>query len=258
MDLRDLADKPGGDPFGITSAAVALVDVHGLIRYWSRRAEDILGYPASSVLGRPVASLLTSDRSPASLVAAAQQIGEGWEGLITARHRAGHPVELALRVCALHAEQSSAWLAVACEVIDSRRWELDQAVVRGLLEESPIGIAVLDSELRCQWVNQALAAMEGLPADLTTSRASTPAGLEQVPSAVDWQARQALTSGRITPTVEHVAPRRGLSRRNSYGRLRLRSSFPLRDTDGKTLGVCHTAVDFTAEDRARERLALVN
>ncbi|MER6738620.1 SpoIIE family protein phosphatase [Streptomyces puniciscabiei] len=258
MDLRDLADKHGGDPFGITSAAVALVDVHGLIRYWSHRAEGLLGYPAPSVLGRPAASLLISDRSPTSLFTEAQRVGEGWEGLITARHRAGHPVELALRVCPLHAEQGTVWLAVACAASDSRRWDLDQAVVRGLLEESPIGIAVLDSQLRFQWVNQVLAAMEGLPADLSAPRTDASAGLGQVPSAVDWQARQALTSGRVTPAVEHVAPPHGISRRNSQGQLRLRSSFPLRDVDGKTLGVCHTAVDFTAQDRARERLALVN
>lgn len=265
MDLRDLADKDRGDPFGIMSAAVALVDVHGLIRYWSQRAEDLLGYPASSVLGRSVASLLArvpsealSEQSATSVPYAAERIGAGWEGLITARHRAGHPVELAVRVCPLHAEQGSVWLAAACEASDSRRWELDQAVLHGLLEESPIGIAVLDSELRFQWVNQVLAAMEGLPAPLGGHRAAGAAGPGPVPPAVDWQARQALLSGRVTPAVEHVPPPQGRSRRNSQGQLRLRSSFPLRDGDGKTLGVCHTAVDFTAQDRAHERLALVN
>ncbi|MEU9476058.1 SpoIIE family protein phosphatase [Streptomyces sp. NPDC048191] len=258
MGLRHLADKDRGDPFGITSAAVALVDVHGLIRYWSRRAEELLGFPPDSVLGRPAASVLTIEDLPASPLAAAQRIGEGWEGLVTARHRAGHPVELAVRVCPLRAEQGSGWLAVACDVSDSRRWELDQAVVRGLLEESPLGIAVLDGELRFRWVNQVLAAMEGLPADLAASPTAVSAVPEQVPSAMDWQARQALISGRITPAVEHVPPPHGLSRRNAQDHLRLRSSFPLKDVDGKTLGVCHTAVDFTAKDRARERLALVN
>ncbi|MEU6775034.1 SpoIIE family protein phosphatase [Streptomyces sp. NPDC046759] len=254
MGLRELADKHAGDPFGITSAAVALVDVHGLIRYWSRTAEDLLGYPASSVLGQPVTSVLTKECAPPTALCAAQRIQDAWEGLITARHRAGHPVELAVRVCPVQAEQGEFCLAMACEASDARRWKLDQAVVRGLLEESPIGIAVLDDELRFQWVNQALAAMEGLQAH----RAAAPRGPEQVPSAVDWQARQALISGRLTPAVEHVPSTPGLSRRNSQGHLRLRSSFPLRDIDGKTLGVCHTAVDFTAQDRGRERLALVN
>ncbi|AOR37635.1 protein phosphatase [Streptomyces fodineus] len=242
----------------MTTAAVALVDVHGLIRYWSRRAEDLLGYPASSVLGRPVVSLLTSKDAPTSALAAAQQVGEGWEGPVTARHGAGHPVELAVRVSPLQAEEGPVWLVVACEVSDSRRWELDQAVVRGLLEESPIGIAVLDSELHFQWVNPVLVAMEGLPAHVEGPCVAEPLEPGRVPSAVDWQARQALISGRVTPAVEHVPPPQGMSRRNALGHLRLRSSFPLRDIDGRTLGVCHTAVDFTAHDRARERLARVN
>ncbi|WP_225834548.1 SpoIIE family protein phosphatase [Streptomyces sp. NK08204] len=265
MGLRDLADEHRGDPFGITSAAVVLVDPHGLIRYWNRRAESLLGYPASGVLGRPAASVLMGEGSLASALSAAQRLGEGWEGLITARHDTGHPVELALRACPLRAEQGCAWLVVLCDLADSRRWELDQAVVRGLLEESPIGIAVLDSELRLQWVNQVLATMEGLSScqgadstDMPAAGTGAPPVLGQVPPAVGWQARQALASGRITPAVERVASPQGMSSRNSAGRLRLRSSFPLRGFEGKTLGVCHTAVDFATQDRARERLALVN
>ncbi|MGW4564431.1 SpoIIE family protein phosphatase [Streptomyces sp. NPDC004561] len=258
MGLRDLANGHQGDPFGITAAAVVVVDGHGLIRYWNERAETLLGHPAPDVLGRPATSVLVGGDSLASALSTAQRVGEGWEGLLTARHRAGHPVELALRACPLRAEQDSAWLVAACEVADARRWDLDQAVMRGLLEESPIGIAVLDAELRFQWVNQVLAAMEGLPPHLGADRTTAPPGPGQVPPAVDWQARQALMSGQVTPAVEHVTAPPGVSRRNSQGHLRLRSSFPLRDFEGKTLGVCHTAVDFTAEDRARERLALVN
>ncbi|MEU5540411.1 SpoIIE family protein phosphatase [Streptomyces sp. NPDC020362] len=258
MGLRDLPDTHHDDPYGITSAAVVLVDAHGLIRYWNPKAETLLGYSASRVLGQPAAMVLTSEDSLAAALSAAQRIGDGWEGLITARHRAGHPVELALRACPLGAEPGSAWLAVACDVTDSHRWELDQAVMRGLLEDSPIGIAVLDSELRFQWVNRVLAAMEGLPPHYGSDPAAGLPGLGRVPPAMDWQARQALMSGRTTPTVEHMTTPHGMSRRNAQGRLRLRSSFPLRNVEGKTLGVCHTAVDFTAQDRARERLALVN
>ncbi|MFE9449989.1 SpoIIE family protein phosphatase [Streptomyces sp. NPDC006739] len=258
MGLTDMANEHRGDPFGITSAAVVLVDGDGLIRFWSRSAETLLGHPAAGVLGRPATAVLASEDSLASALSGARRVGDGWEGLLTARHLEGHLVELALRACPLRTERGSAWLAVACDTSESRRWELDQAVMRGILEDSPIGIAVLDSELRFQWVNRVLTAMEGLPPEQGADGTATPPGPGQVPPAVDWQARQALMSGRITPALEHVTPAPGVSRRNSQGHLRLRSSFPLRDREGKTLGVCHTAVDFTAEDRARERLALVN
>ncbi|MFJ9815250.1 SpoIIE family protein phosphatase [Streptomyces sp. NPDC101151] len=258
MGLRDMANEHHEDPFGITSAAVVLVDEDGLIRYWNQEAETLLGYPAPGVLGQPSGAVFTSQGPLASLLSAAEKTGESWEGLITARHRAGHSVRLALRACPLRAEKGSAWLVVACDAKDSHRWELDQAVVRGLLEESPIGIAVLDSELQLQWTNRVLAAMEGLQPHHEADLTAATAGVRPVPSAVDWQARQALLSGRATPAVEHVSLPHSMSRRNSQGRLRLRSSFPLRDVKGKTLGVCHTAVDFTAQDRARERLVLVN
>ncbi|MER5856633.1 SpoIIE family protein phosphatase [Streptomyces sp900105245] len=258
MGLRDTANEHRGDPFGITSAAVVLVDVHGMIRHWSERAETLLGYPAADVLGRPAMSVLVSEESPASMMSRARRFEGCWEGLVTARHRAGHPVELAVRACPLDTEQGSGWLAVACDVASSRQWELDQAVLRSLLEESPIGVGVLDTDLRLQWVNQVLAAMEGLPLHDGAEGAARIPQTGEVPPSVDWQARQVLMWGRVSPALEQVTPPAGMSRRGSHGHLRLRSSFPLRDPYGKTLGVCHTAVEFNAEDRARERLALVN
>ncbi|MEU0008721.1 SpoIIE family protein phosphatase [Streptomyces sp. NPDC006314] len=258
MGLRDTANEHQGDPFGITSAAVVLVDTQGMIRYWNGRAQALLGYPAADVLGQPVTSVLASEDSPASALSRARRAGDGWAGLVTVRHRAGHRVQLAVRACPLRAEEGSGWLAVACDVAASHQWDLDQAVVHALLEESPIGIGVLDTELRFQWVNRVLAAMEGLPQhDGADGTAASP-GPGQLPPAVDWQARQVLLWGRVTPALEHVTPPPGMPRRNSQGHLRLRSSFPLRDVEGKTLGVCHTAVEVTAQDRARERLALVN
>ncbi|MFG2636373.1 SpoIIE family protein phosphatase [Streptomyces sp. NPDC048362] len=258
MALRHTANDRRGDPFDITSAAVALVDGHGTIRFWSAKAQTLLGYPAAEVLGRPATAVLAAEDSPASALAGARRVRDGWEGLITLRHRTGRRVRLAARGCPLHAEQGSGWLVVACDVVSSREWELDQAVMRGLLEESPIGIGVLDTELRFQWVNRVLAAMEGLPHGNGVDGTAASLRPGEVPPAVDWQARQVLMWGQVSPALEHVTPPPGLSRRNAQGHLRLRSSFPLRDLGGKTLGVCHTAVEVTAQDRARERLALVN
>lgn len=258
MGLRDTVNDRRGDPFDITSAAVALVDAHGTIRFWSAQAEALLGHPAAEVLGRPVTSVLATRESPASALSGAHRVRDGWEGLVTLRHRAGHGVQLAVRACPLHAELGSGWLAVACDVTSARQWELDQAVVRGLLEESPIGIGVLDTELRFQWVNRVLATMEGLAHPNGSGATDGPPEAGEVPPAVDWQARQVLMWGRVTPALEHVTSPPGMYRRKTQDHLRLRSSFPLRDVAGKTLGVCHTAVEVDARDRARERLALVN
>ncbi|GGZ81961.1 SpoIIE family protein phosphatase [Streptomyces echinoruber] len=265
MGLRDGAYgyECGGDPLGITAAAVVLVDGNGLIQYWSRQAQHLLGHAPADVVGRPVTSLLTSADDLAAVQSGglAQRVGNGWEGVVVACHRAGHRVELAVRVCPLDTDRDVGWLAAACGVDAARAWELDRAVLRGLLEESPVGIAVLDTELRWQWVNRVLADMEGLPVGVQEDAATgpvTPPAQAPVPSVVDWQARQVLMSGRVPLAFEQVPSAPDETGPHHEAHLRLRSSFPLRNPEGKTLGVCHTAVDFTGQDRARERLALVN
>ncbi|WP_159672369.1 PAS domain-containing protein, partial [Streptomyces mexicanus] len=149
-----------GDPFDVTSTAVAVVDAEGLIVHWSRGAQDLLGHPAREVLLRPAAALL-ADGDPAGVTAWLRRLDRGGEGMITVRHRAGHTVRLAVRVCPLSSPAGKpTWLVVAGDAADRRRQALFQAAARGLLEQSPIGVAVLDTRLRYRWVNRALTGME--------------------------------------------------------------------------------------------------
>jgi PAS domain S-box-containing protein len=149
-----------GDPFDVTSTAVAVVDAEGLIVHWSRGAQDLLGHPAREVLLRPAAALL-ADGDPADVTAWLRGLDRGGEGVITVRHRAGHMVRLAVRVCPLSSPAGArSWLVVAGDAADRRRHALFQAAARGLLEQSPIGVAVLDTRLRYRWVNRALTGME--------------------------------------------------------------------------------------------------
>ncbi|MET7381141.1 hypothetical protein ABZT08_20355 [Streptomyces sp. NPDC005526] len=105
-------------------------------------------------MSRPVASVLAAEDAPASFLAGRRRTGGGWEGVITARHRAGHRVDLVLRACPLRGRHGCRRPAVACDVTALQGWEPDQAVVRGLLEDSALGIAVLDIDLRLQRVNR--------------------------------------------------------------------------------------------------------
>ncbi|MEU8589212.1 SpoIIE family protein phosphatase [Streptomyces sp. NPDC048664] len=133
-----LGDAHGaGDPFGITAAALVLVDAHGLIRYWSRRAEALLGHPAARVIGRPAGFLLAGEDAAASALSGARRVGEGWEGVSAALHSAGHRVELAFRACPLRTEDGDSWLIAACEVSASFRWEVDHPVLWGVGAEPP-------------------------------------------------------------------------------------------------------------------------
>jgi serine phosphatase RsbU (regulator of sigma subunit)/anti-sigma regulatory factor (Ser/Thr protein kinase) len=131
------------------------------------------------------------------------------------------------------------WLVVGCDAAQRRRQEMFQAVARGLLEQSPLGVAMLDTRLHYRWVNRASAAMEES-------------------GVVTRQARKALATGRYRVTLESAPPGPGPPGLRHQGRSRLRSFFPVRDEDGRTLGVCYAALDVTGADPARERLALLN
>ncbi|MER5714140.1 SpoIIE family protein phosphatase [Streptomyces sp. NPDC002132] len=251
------SDGGWGDPLGLSTVALAVVDADGCVEYWSTAAEDLLGHTAADVLSRPALSLL-DDEAAAAVRRFGRPADGHWAGKVSVRHRAGHRVELALQVRALPAGGGrDGWLVAACAAASQRQWDLRQAAVRGLLYGSPIGVAVLDAQLRCRWVNGLLAGMEDVqPSEQGLAPRPAAVGGQLAP-AVERQARQALTAGETVSSFEHVTPSPG-SRLPLPARLRLRSSVPLRDGSGATVGVCQSAVDFDDQDRARQRLLLVN
>ncbi len=247
-----------GDPFDIKTSAVAIIDAEGLIAYWSRGAQDLLGYPAGDVVRRP-ARLLWSGRDPTAVVSRLRRTDRAGDAVVAVRHRAGHTVRIAVRVCPLFAAGGARdWLVLACDAADRHRHEWYEAVAQGLLEQSPIGVAALDTQLRYRWVNRALTGVEGHPVDAAGSDGAAPGAVAGASPVVTRHARQTLVSGQAQVTVEHAPPRRGTPGRPGAARSRLRSFFPLRDSAGRTLGICYAALDLTAQDPSRERLVLLN
>ncbi|MFI1367416.1 ATP-binding SpoIIE family protein phosphatase [Streptomyces griseochromogenes] len=245
------------DPFDFATAALVMVDAAGLIECWSPEAEKLLGYSSADVLGHPASAVLDSQDGLAALVEG-RLVADSWEGRISVRHHGGHSVELGLRVRALRVPCGrGGWIAALCSAAALQRWELGQATMQGLLTQSPIGIAVLDTQLRCEWCNEALATMEGLPAE---ESAAVPERHRGGLPAIERQAGRALATGEVLSAVEHEAPQPGVTGQVNAEHLRLRTSFPLRARTGATLGVCQTAMDFIdrERDKGRRRLVLVN
>ncbi|MEW2294194.1 SpoIIE family protein phosphatase [Streptomyces sp. NPDC006743] len=151
------------DPLDITSTAVAVVDAEGLIVRWSRGAQELLGRPAAEVLGRSAGGLFARGDA-AAVVSGLRRVRRGWQGVVPLRHGDGHTVRLVVRVSPLTAPNGAPeWLVAGWDAVDLRRRELYATVARGLLEQSPFGVAVLDTGMRYRWVNAALAAMEEGP-----------------------------------------------------------------------------------------------
>ncbi|GAA1285210.1 SpoIIE family protein phosphatase [Streptomyces aureus] len=251
------SEAGGGDPlrpFDMATAALLMVDSHGVIAGWNQAAQDLLGYTAADVLGHSVTTLLVDEGDVSAVQSWLLGAENGWEGLLAALHREGRPVELAVRAWRLHALGGHReWLVALRDVAALRENEWREDVAWSLLQQSPLGVAVLDTNLRYEWVNLAMAHLDEEVSGAATSPA---AGAEPSP-IVARQAKQVLKSGQAPVALENIAPVR-LAGREDGGHVRLRSSFPLSGADGDLLGVCHAVLDFQGQDPARERLTLLN
>ena len=89
--------------FDVADAAPLLIDADGFVTSWTRDAERLFGYPAAEILGRSVRTLLFDEDGEriGSLAETHRALG-GWSGLLTARHRDGHPIRVMVRVVPTH------------------------------------------------------------------------------------------------------------------------------------------------------------
>lgn len=158
------SEAGGGDPltpFDMATAALLRVDSHGVIAAWNQAAQDLLGYTAVDVLGHSVTTLLVDEGDVSAVQSWLQGAENGWKSPLAALHREGRPVEVAVRACRLHALGGHReWLVALRDAAALREDEWHEDVARSLLQQSPLGVAVLDTDLRYQWVNRAMAHLD--------------------------------------------------------------------------------------------------
>jgi PAS domain S-box-containing protein len=250
MDTAE-ATGAGGDRFEVPSLATAVLDRHGTITGWSPMAERLLGHPAADVLGRPAAALL-SDVDPAEIGERCRAEG-GWCGLLLARHRDGHQVDIAARVSPLAGpDQEPRWLVTGTDA--GRTWWADRAMLDSVLSSSPFGIAVLDEDLRFVWLNDALQHVGGVTRTRRLGRrlGEVLPGLQT--DKIEARMRQVLRTGKPAVDLEFLGRTAAdPSRDHAYSM----SFFRLDDPAGQVLGVCYLVIDVTDRWRARQGLALL-
>ncbi len=127
--------------------------------------------------------------------------------------------------------------------------ELTADVLDALIATAPIGIALVDSDLRFVRVNQHMAEINNLPAEAHLGRSIR----EVVPEAAELEAAvaQVLATGLPLPDLEIDSERSG----RPGGRRSYRAScYPVRDRDGALVAVGTVVADIT--ERRRTELAL--
>ncbi|MEU6578908.1 SpoIIE family protein phosphatase [Streptomyces sp. NPDC046805] len=216
-----------------------LIDTAGTVVGWSAAAEELLGYPAELVVGRPLTQLLGDDRAAADDV--------------VVRHRDGSLIGCRIRLRREQTKPGGACVKVELLPNGEDTSAVDKALLDALFNRSPIGLCLLDPELRLTRFNAAADGMQGISAIHGLGLRPT----EAFPTFSAEHAEQVLT--KVLETGEPVLgfektgrPPGDPDTEHIYSA----SAFRLEDEDGRILGVADTIVDVTDHHRAQQRLAL--
>lgn len=148
-------------PFDDSATARAVVDARGILTGWNEGARRLLGWSAAETLGRPAASLLADE----STDALGRPPGDVWHGTVALRHREGRTVSSWL--LAHHRPSPDGdggdWLVVT--PLENRARPAEDPLMRAALAQAPCATAVYDDRLRLHGVNDAMAAVIGLPVE---------------------------------------------------------------------------------------------
>ncbi|MEU6314175.1 SpoIIE family protein phosphatase [Streptomyces sp. NPDC047014] len=269
MPLEDLvigAAADAGGWLGALPVALAATSGEGAIVRWNQGAQELLGYSPPEVLGRHIADLLHpgADRSLGRTLWETAASGHGVMGTVTAWHRGGHPLELEIWACPVPDRRhgASAVLVFAADAHAARRIRGSSAVWDGLFARSPVGIAILDTQLRFLQVNPALEAMNGLAESAHVGRRLA----ELLPEVNAGEMEEAMR--QVLDTGEPVLDRRRTGRTPAdpdHDRVWACSYVRVEDPGGRPIGVIASLLDVTAQERdhteaeaGRRRLALLN
>ena len=244
--------------FGMADAAVVLLDARMAVAGWTDDAERLFGYRRAEAVGRAVTDLLMPEDA-ARLPDLTRRSGPNgnWTGLLAVRHRDGHPVVTTVRVVpAVEAEDGPPrWVVLAADTTGAAGWHMSRTVLERMATHSPIGIAIVDADLRYVWSNAALEQFGGGPAHQRVGKrlADIQPGLDA--EALEAVMRQVLETGEAVVGYEHVgtvrsAPQKDTAHAMSFTRL--------DDDHGNPIGVYYTVVDVSERFRARERLTLLD
>lgn len=219
-------NRPSKEP------AVVTIDTGGAVTGWSSTAEDLLGIPLQTALGRELAQLLF----PASPQA------DRREGLLEIRNPEGGRVFVRLDGAPPDEPR-----APAAELPAMRPF------LEPLLNRTPMAIAIWDTDLRCVWRNRAAQALQHVfPYYQVGRRLSDPEpGLDA--RAAREAMLQVLADG--VPQIDREAHWTSPGRHDEH---KLSTSFfRLDDEHGRPVGLCSMVLDI-GHSHTRDRLTLLH
>ncbi|MEU4611458.1 SpoIIE family protein phosphatase [Streptomyces umbrinus] len=245
----EASDDSPGYPFDETATARAVIDRDGILVEWNEGARRLLGHAPAEVVGRPAANLLATDDGALLPPSADRR----WNDTVALRHRDGRTLDVWLLAHRRRPElgDRSDWLVVTPLENGEPRTEADSLSAM-FLEQSPCATALFDERLRLRRVNAVMAESIGLPEERIRGLRIPEIGGRPQNDELEASMLQVLLTGQRQDVQT-------LGTGNADGALAwLARMAPLTDTEGRVVGVCLSAHDFTDQYLARERLQIVN
>ncbi|MFF8609663.1 SpoIIE family protein phosphatase [Streptomyces sp. NPDC015346] len=246
-------------PLDVTKAATAVLDADGTVVGWGPAASALLGYPPHEAVGRPIGSFVADHPGAYATGTPLPGAAHARRQVLRMRHRDGRVIRVATATVPLsHTGTGPARLLSLADADETERWEALQSMLRGLVDQSPIGLAIYDTDLRVVWTNRALYHEMG---------ASQYAGLgpdEMVAQgeilSEGYTATLEETMRRVIATGEPVIDLHYSGRPPSdleHDHVWSCSYYRLQSANGTALGVCEESVDITDRYLAQQRLDLL-
>ncbi|MFJ4776226.1 SpoIIE family protein phosphatase [Streptomyces sp. NPDC088762] len=256
--------SPPGGLLDLLSVAAVVLDTSGRIVFWSPQAEEIFGYTAKEALGQYAAMLVHDEHRDliVRLFAEVMSTGASWAGAFPVRHKDGSTRLVEFRNMRLLDDLGDTYaLGIAADHTTLQRVETDLALSQRLVSQAPIGIALLDTDLRYLLVNPALERINGIPAGEHLGKHPRDVlaflDVETIESAL----RQVLLTG--TPVVDQYTVGRTPADPDHDHAWSV-SYFRIESAGGRVIGAATSVVDVTERhqtateaDRARRRLAVI-
>ncbi|MET8331994.1 SpoIIE family protein phosphatase [Streptomyces sp. NPDC005181] len=214
---------PNGD-------VLVLIDECGRVIEWGRPAEELFGWSAEEAVGQSVTALM-------------REVAADGQG-----RRERFSEAAAVLVKPVLRGTSVVWQVLAAADTMSGQ---DVAILKALFTRSPVGLYVLDDELRVVRMSTATRGLRDTPVGHLLGKHFTQACELEDPEEEVVVVQGVLDSGE--PVVNRLV--RGVE---TPRRLYSVSYFRLEDTHGRVFGLVASAVDVTERESTRNRLALLD